>query len=77
MLEFGVFGIVINELIVDVILDDINYEGVICGMFDWVGDFFKLMKNIFCVIGVGVVMINVIVMLSNLFEGINGFMMLM
>lgn len=75
-LEFGAPGIVTNEPIADATLDDINYEGVTCGTFDWVGDSSKPTKNIFRVTGAGAATTNVIATLSNSSEGINGSMTL-
>lgn len=76
-LVFGAaLGIVADEPIADATLDDINYEGVTCGTFDWVGDSSKPTKNIFRVTGAGAATTNVIATLTNSSEGINGSMTL-
>lgn len=76
VLNFGAAGIITDEPIADASLDDINYEGVTCGTFDWVGDSTKPTKNIFRVTGAGAATTNVIATLSNSSEGINGSMTL-
>lgn len=71
-LEFNVAALVANEPIADATIDNLNFEGVTCGVFDWVGDASKPTQNIFRVTGHGPATTSVVATISNSSDGVNG-----
>lgn len=73
VLNFGAaLGIVASEAVADATLDDLNFEGVTCETFDWVGDASKPTQNIFRVTGHGSATTSVIATATNSSEGLDG-----
>ncbi len=72
VLNFGAPGVVTSEAVADATLDDLNFEGVTCETFDWVGDASKPTQNIFRVTGHGAATTSVIATASNSSEGLDG-----
>ena len=56
----------------DSTLDNLNFEGVTCGEFDWVGDASKPTQNIFRVTGHGPATTSVVATITNSSDGLNG-----
>lgn len=58
-----------SEPVADATLDDLNFEGVTCGPFDWVGDAARPTQNIFRITGHGPATTAVVATLSNATAG--------
>ena len=71
-LVFSAPGVILSEPVADATLDGLNFEGVTCGEFDWVGDASKPTQNIFRVTGHGPATTSVVASIRNSSAGLNG-----